>query len=342
MSLCIDIKKKFKSFSLNVKFNTKNKSTGLLGASGSGKSMTLKCIAGIETPDSGKIILNDRVLFDSDKHINIPPQKRNVGYLFQNYALFPHMNVEKNIACGMAKSQDKDINKFIRLFKLEGMEKKYPAFLSGGQQQRVALARILASSPEMLLFDEPFSALDAHLKEEILIDLLDIIAKYDGDIAVVTHNRNEAYKICDDLIIIDNGNIKEQKETKDLFDHCETVISARITGCKNIIEANKHSENSVFVPSWNCVVQTTKPVAESVTHIGIRAHNFKPIFSQSDNINTINVHMDKIIENPFHWDILLSCGTNGHIWWKFQKEVGELDIPKYIHLPPENIMLLHQ
>ena len=146
MSLYVDIEKRLGGFHLRVRFQTENEATALLGASGCGKSMTLKCIAGIVTPDRGRIVLNDRILFDSDKKINLPPQQRKLGYLFQNYALFPNMTVEKNILCGI-RSRDKRekaavLEDALRRFRLEGLEKRYPAQLSGGQQQRVALARI--------------------------------------------------------------------------------------------------------------------------------------------------------------------------------------------------------
>ena len=133
--------------------------------------MTLKCIAGIEKPDKGKIVLDGVTLFDSEQHINLPPQKRRVGYLFQQYALFPSMTAEQNILCALTCSSREDRKEkfaaLLRTFRLEGLEKKLPAQLSGGQQQRVALARILASEPQAILLDEPFSALDSYLKWEL-------------------------------------------------------------------------------------------------------------------------------------------------------------------------------
>src|SRR5665647_158256 len=144
MSLLVNIKKKFKGFTLDVHFETGEGYLGILGASGSGKSMTLKCIAGIETPDEGRIILNGRVLYDSENKINLKPQSRNIGYLFQNYALFPNMTVEDNIGAGIKlprNEKKQKINELIKTIHLQGLEHKYPSMLSGGQQQRVALAR---------------------------------------------------------------------------------------------------------------------------------------------------------------------------------------------------------
>ena len=145
MAVSVDIEKKLHGFTLKVKLESDGSPMGILGASGSGKSMTLRCIAGIQTPDSGRIVVNDKVLFDSEKKINLKPQERKVGYLFQNYALFPTMTVEKNIACGYRgdkKHLKAKVADYIERYQLNGLEKRYPGQLSGGQQQRVALARI--------------------------------------------------------------------------------------------------------------------------------------------------------------------------------------------------------
>ena len=151
--------------------------------------MTLKCIAGIEKPDRGTITLDGRVLFDSEKHINLTPQQRRVGYPFQQYALFPNMTAAQNILCGIrtgSRTEKKEtLAALLRTFRLEGLEKKLPAQLSGGQQQRVALARILASEPQMILLDEPFSALDSYLKWEL--ELGELLGAFDGPILWVSH-----------------------------------------------------------------------------------------------------------------------------------------------------------
>ena len=189
MSLYVDIEKRLGTFRLQSKFEVADETLALLGASGCGKSVTLKCIAGIMTPDRGHIVLNDRVLFDSEKKIDLTPQQRRVGYLFQQYALFPNMTVEQNILCGIragSRSEKRALAaEKIRMFRLEGLEKKHPAQLSGGQQQRVALARILCSEPQAILLDEPFSALDSYLKWEL--ELGELLGAFDGPILWVSH-----------------------------------------------------------------------------------------------------------------------------------------------------------
>ena len=156
MSLEVNITKKLDGFTLHANFAARSTATAILGASGCGKSMTLRCIAGIVKPDAGRIVLDDRVLFDSAQHIDLPPQQRGVGLLFQNYALFPNMTVEQNVLCGLKAEKDKAARKarcaeMLQAMRLESLAKRYPAQLSGGQQQRTALARILVGRPKILM-----------------------------------------------------------------------------------------------------------------------------------------------------------------------------------------------
>ena len=347
MSLEVCIEKRVKGFILDVQFAVNGQSTGILGASGSGKSMTLRCIAGIETPDRGRIVINDRVLFDSERNINLSPQKRNVGYLFQSYALFPHMTIEQNIGCALPSSADKADRKAERiaqlstLFRLNGLESRYPNQLSGGQQQRVALARMLASQPSALLFDEPFSALDTCLKEEIQLELLQLMREYAGDVVMVTHSRDEAYQLCEQLMIVNDGTICESGQKKELFDHPAQTVTARLTGCKNIEKATPINDNEVFVESWDAVLQVAAPIPAGLTHIGVRAHYWQTA-TDPCALNAVPVAVQQRVENPFHWDVLLRCGKNGQgdIWWKVPKAVNVPSNPTHIAVAPEDILLL--
>ena len=208
MGLEVQMEKKFPGFQLNVDFHTEGGCMGILGASGCGKSMTLKCIAGIEKPDKGKIVLNGRILYDSEKKISLSVQERNVGYLFQDYALFPTMTVEQNLAVAMkGKKREKEqkIKEQIRRFRLEGLERRYPSQISGGQQQRVALARMLLHQPEIIMLDEPFSALDGFLKDELQLEMLELLKDYGKDVLMVSHSRDEIFRFCDRLILLEDG-----------------------------------------------------------------------------------------------------------------------------------------
>lgn len=227
MSLSVDIRKSLGSFDLNVSFEAGNETLGLLGASGCGKSMTLRCIAGVEKPDSGRIVVNDRVMFDSDRGINLPARERKTALLFQNFQLFPNMTVEKNIAAGIGKDISTDerarrIRHQLERFQLAGLEKRYPAFLSGGQQQRVALARVLAVEPQVLLLDEPFGALDAQVREELRQWIKRLHRELGFTGVFVTHDQEEAMQVADRVVVMHNGRIEQADKPAEIWEHPKT------------------------------------------------------------------------------------------------------------------------
>ena len=221
MSLCVDIEKKLGAFHLRAQFEAQDGTTALLGASGCGKSVTLKCIAGIMTPDRGRIELGERVLFDSERKIDLPPQQRRVGYFFQQYALFPNMTVEQNILCGIragSRSEKRALAaEKLRMFRLEGLEKKHPAQLSGGQQQRVAIARALATNPKVLLCDEATSALDPKTTRQILELIGDINKKLGITVVIITHQMSVVKSVCNHVAILDDGEVVEDGMVSTVF-----------------------------------------------------------------------------------------------------------------------------
>ncbi len=248
MTLLVDIEKKIGNFHLKAAFTMNHRENfGLLGESGCGKSMTLKCIAGIMTPDKGKIILNDRVLYDSEKKINLSPQKRKVGYLFQDYALFPNMNVEQNIAV-VLKNKNR-AKEYLEQFYLKGLEKHYPSMLSGGQRQRCAIARMMAAEPELLLFDEPFSAVDKSLRWNLELQILDILDKIKKPVILVSHDRDEIYHLCDRVGILEWGQMRDMGTKEEVFSHPKTVAAARMTGCENIFPIQGKPYAYIGIPS---------------------------------------------------------------------------------------------
>jgi molybdate transport system ATP-binding protein len=213
MSLMLNIGKKVNGFSLDVSWEIGNELAVLFGYSGAGKTLTLQMIAGLMEPDCGLIRFNGEVFYDASCNINLPPQKRSLGYVFQHLALFPHMTVEDNILYG-AKGMDKFTRRqksalLIKEFGLTGLEDKLPTEISGGQKQRVAFARALIRRPKMLLLDEPFSALDAPLRIEMRKFLKDIRAEFNIPVAFVTHDLMEAQTLADRLIIYADGKIAQ-------------------------------------------------------------------------------------------------------------------------------------
>ena len=257
MSLSVDIEKKLGAFHLRSQFEAPDETMALLGASGCGKSMTLKCIAGIVTPDRGRIVLNDRVLFDSEKRTDLTPQQRRVGYLFQQYALFPNMTVEQNILCGIREGSRSEKRALaaekLRMFRLEGLEKKHPAQLSGGQQQRVALARILCSEPQAILLDEPFSALDSYLKWNLELELSDLLAGFHGPILWVSHDLGECCRNCQKVCVMENGVSSSVTDMETLVRYPATQSAAQLTGCRNFLPAHR-CEGGVRLDGWDILL----------------------------------------------------------------------------------------
>ena len=346
MSLIVDIHRDFGGFVLDAAFEAENGITCLLGSSGCGKSLTLKCIAGIEKPDRGHIELDGVVLYDSEKHINLPPQKRRVGYLFQNYALFPNMTVRQNIFCGLNREHDraakeKRLNNMLKLMQLDGLEDRKPSQLSGGQQQRVALARILVNEPRMLMLDEPFSALDAHLRDSLKVELRDMLAKYGKEVLMVTHSRDEAYNMSSRIAVMDKGKLLCLKNTKDLFADPGNTPAAILTGCKNIAPARKTGPYEVEVPVWGIRLQTAQEVQDGLTAIGIRAH----YFNVSSQQNRWPVVYQEEMEEPFEVIIQFRYAEQNPdsqpVWWRLSKDKKPQQFPAELGIAPANILLLY-
>ncbi len=297
--LIVDIEKQLSEFCLKVAFTTDQTPLGLLGASGSGKSTVLRCIAGLETPDRGKIILNGRVLFDSEQKINLPPRDRACGFLFQNYALFPHLTLTENIAFGMEKGQShrvikQEVEKQLIAVDLGGMGDRYPGELSGGQQQRVALARAKINQPEILLLDEPFSALDTYLRDRQEKLLRKNLIRYQGITLFITHNLEEAYRVCPNLLIIDRGKAIAHGSKQDIFERPTNWRTAQLTGCKNFSRAIALSQHHIKALDWDCTLEVIEPTPPTLEYVGIRAHQL--IFPDTPQDNTFPCWLATISE----------------------------------------------
>lgn len=345
MSLSVKIVKKLKDITLNIQFETAGDSgiTGILGSSGCGKSMTLKSIAGIVTPDSGRIVLNDRVLFDSEKKINVKIQDRGVGYLFQNYALFPHMTVKENVEMAVkgSRAEKKELAEFyLHMFRIEELSGNYPGRLSGGQQQRAALARVMASRPSVLMFDEPFSALDYSLKEMLQLELMEELKSFEGDALMVTHSRDEIYRFCRDIHVINRGSIVASGDVKEVFKNPGTVSAARLTGCKNIVAIKYLDSHKFFVPDWGInVIIREQEVPKEAEYIGIRAHDLQSA-KEGEEENVLECRLKNVLDDPFEVTLILENG----IWWKIPKERWSLELkqqlPGRMVVPEKGIFFL--
>ena len=208
--LKVDIKKQLKFYELSIKFEQGNELLVIQGDSGSGKTTTLDIIAGIKKADEGEVLLKDRVLYSKEKKIFIPIRDRNIGYVFQNYALFPNMKVWDNIMFGLDKKNKKDIEKgnmLMEQFGISHLKNRFPNDISGGEKQRVSLARAMSTNPDLLIMDEPFSALDETLKDKLYKDFLEFKENSNIPIILITHNNEEAKLLGDRRIHFQQGKI---------------------------------------------------------------------------------------------------------------------------------------
>lgn len=345
MSLYVDIEKNLGGFHLSVKLDAEDETLALLGASGSGKSMTLKCIAGIERPDRGRIVVDGTTIFDSEKGIDLTPQRRQVGYLFQNYALFPNMTVYQNVMAGACRIKDKALRKekteaMLELFGLGERKDCRPAQLSGGEQQRVALARILISEPRILLLDEPFSALDSHLRFRLEQEVRQVIRRFGKTVVLVSHDRDEVFRMADRVAILRDGAVETIGPKKTVFADPETRAGAVLTGCKNISAIRKLDERRVLALDWGMELTLDRDVGESCA-VGIRMHDVA--FGPGEN--AFSCELTEEIENPFSYVAMLRpVGQENAmpIGWEMEKERWrKLRAERVtVHLPPERLLLL--
>ena len=279
MSLVLDIKKAYPDFSLDVRLEAAGERVALLGASGCGKSCTLRCIAGVETPDEGRIAVNGVTFFDSARGINLSPQQRKCALLFQNYQLFPNLSVADNVLAGVEgrlsrEGRDELARRYLSIFGMAGYADRYPARLSGGQQQRVALARMLAARPAIYMFDEPFSALDSFLKSALEQNLLDLFSVIDSTVLYVSHDIDEACRLCERICVLHNGHVEEDGTVEQVVQRPQTLAALRLTGCKNTSRARKVGDTLVEALDWGMMFDVGAPVADDVAYLGVRANYF--------------------------------------------------------------------
>lgn len=233
-----------KDFSLRVK---NGELIVILGPSGCGKSTLLTAISGLKKPTSGSIIFGETCLFSKHKHINVPPEQRNIGFVFQSYALWPHMSVYQNIAFALkAKRYKKDVIKgmvddILETVHMSEYADKYPGELSGGEKQRIALARSLVYQPSVLLLDEPLANLDANLKTSIMREIKEIQRKLGITTIYVTHDQSEAFEIADRIVIMNEGEIMQKGSPRQVYRNSKNVFVADFIGKNNIF--NKCSNN---------------------------------------------------------------------------------------------------
>ena len=348
MSISVDIEKRAGDFHLQVAFEAGDETLALLGASGCGKSMTLKCIAGIEKPDRGRIEVDGEVLFDSEKGINLRPQRRYTGLMFQNYSLFPNMTVLQNILAGARREKDRakreeSLRRIMDSFGLTELAGRYPHQLSGGQQQRTALAKILISSPKILLLDEPFSALDSHLRFRLEQEVKEVISDFGKTVLLVSHDRDEVFRMSDSVAVMNAGRIESFGGKHSVFADPKTRAGAVLTGCKNISRFSRLDNGLLHALDWDMKLRSAFSPTGNESYLGIRMHDIRP----GEGENSFECRVIKEIENPFSYTVMLtpvSGGGSVSIGWETDKDTWRLLRAETVSvcLPPEAVFLLKE
>ena len=324
MSLVLDIKKAYPDFSLDVRLEAAGERVALLGASGCGKSCTLRCIAGVETPDEGRIAVNGVTFFDSARGINLSPQQRKCALLFQNYQLFPNLSVADNVLAGVEgrlsrEGRDELAQRYLSIFGMAGYAGRYPARLSGGQQQRVALARMLAARPAIYMFDEPFSALDSFLKSALEQNLLDLFSVIDSTVLYVSHDIDEACRLCERICVLHNGRVEEDGTVEQVVQRPQTLAALRLTGCKNTSRARKVGDTLVEALDWGMTFDVGAPVADDVAYLGVRANYFHIDNREAPGKNSYMLRVARVSDSRFERLVLLDpprSDASSRLTWK--------------------------
>ena len=354
----VRIKRVLRGFTLDVGFSIDGEVLSILGPSGSGKTMTLLCIAGLVCPDEGYVKLNDKVLLDSKRQVNVPANKRRIGFAFQNYALFPHLTARENISYGIrhwgADKSKKRVSELLELMSIPSLGDRYPNQLSAGQQQRVALARALAPEPEVLLLDEPLSALDSIIRERLQLEIKALPDFYKGNIVFVTHDLAEGYNIGSRIAVFESGRIV-QNDRREIVVGCPSSRTvARLVGIKNLMKGSVtrmiESGALINIPELGGDVRvairkpTTLSEGQKVT-IGIRPEHIQ--LADSPGENTFLATVDTLTQGIAATDYRFRVSTDkpgGHLVARMPSrpdlEILSQGQSTYLFLPQDRVLVI--
>lgn len=323
----------------------------VVGTSGSGKSTLLHMLGGLDYATFGSVLVSGKEIFKLNESELTIFRRRNIGFIFQNYNLVPILNVYENIVLPIQLDGEKPDKGFIReIMEILGIfDKKnsMPNQLSGGQQQRVALARIMAYEPEVILLDEPFSALDGYLKDRLQLELEEMLEDYQGTVIMVSHSRDEVYRFCEELVILEQGAVVVSGNTKQLFANPQYKEAAKLTGCKNITAIRRLDAHTAELVDWGIVLQLKREIPEMYTAIGYRAYDFIPIWGEPSE-NCLKVRMRTQAELPFEVQYYLQpentqCETTVLSWFLHRDQqslIEEKGMPDYLQIVEEKCMFL--
>jgi len=327
-----------------------------LGPSGCGKTTTLRCVAGLEAQDSGEIYFGEKLISSPERKVDVPPEKRGIGMVFQSYAIWPHMNVFENVAYPLRRKHlynDEIRNKVmdaIDIVGLNGLENRYPTKLSGGQQQRVAFARAIVARPEALLFDEPLSNLDAKLRERMRFEIVELQKSTNITTLYVTHDQSEAIVISDKIAIMNYGVIEQIGTSREIYENPENKFVAGFIGLTNFINAKivskGHDKNEwvvdppelglQIVGASDDVLRTGQDVVISVRPAHIQVFRKRP----SDNYNVVEGRVERMTYTGESSDLLVRAGSSSLRVQGTAHEIFETGDLVFLFLPPQFCNLL--
>ena len=331
----------------------------IIGSSGSGKSTFLRCINFLEKPNSGTVTLNGQTLSVIPQPNGREPKvsdskllqqfRTKLSMVFQHFNLWSHMSVMHNVmeaplhVLGISKDEARQrAENYLTKVGLTAAEyDKYPSQLSGGQQQRAALGRILVNKPRFLMLDEPFSALDTYLRERLQAEMRELLKSYGGPVLLVTHSRDEAYRLCRSIAVMDKGSSTPPRLTKELFEDPHTVAAASLTGCKNISKAEKRGEHQLYAVDWGVTLSTASELHDGLCAVGVRAHDIH----EEERHNRYAIVCGQPIEDPFELTQPFTFACQGDkkmlLWVKLQRR-EPYSAPKEVGIAPDKVLPLYE
>ena len=348
MAISVEIQKEYHGKMQHISFQTTSSRIGILGDSEERVRLLLQCIVGVETPDQGKISIDGKSIYDSEKEINFKPQERKLGCLFQDYALFPFMTTAENIACGFRGDKGKKkttVQEYLKRYHLKGAEKKYPHQLSEIEQLYTAVARMMIGEPELILLEDVFSGWTS-LQKELLSQTLDpLFEEYQGTVLLTSGNFRHIYELCEDVAVFCEGKTVAAGNVRQLYKDPQSLDAARLMGCRNYSRIERLDEHHICALDWEIVLRTAKQVEEDITYVGIYDHCFWPLDKERENC--LPVQAEKFretltaqqyqIKNRRKRDAAAVEWKCFHFW---QEEEKNVSLPEYLYFPPEALLLL--
>ena len=333
--LLVDIEAQVGDFPLRVDFHVEGQAVAVLGPSGAGKTLTLRAIAGLLRPQAGRIVLDNRPLYDERLRTWVPVRQRRIGYVFQHYALFPHLTVTQNLSYGLAGWPSDQVRRrvaeLVELLELRELTERAPAQLSGGQQQRVALGRALAPHPTLMLLDEPFSALDTPTRAALTEQFRRLQGRLDSTTVLVTHDVAEAYGLASHLVVLNEGRVIQQGPREQVFRHPASPEAARVLGVRNLLPGTvigaDHQTTLVEVQGLRLSAGASGLKRDTAVTVGIRPQEITlrpgPVPQDGGLANLVSGSLVERIGRGTHHDLILVLDTPAGNGPKLLVEVGK-------------------